>query len=406
MGAFEYTALDDRGREKKGVMEADTSRQIRQALREQGLVPLAVEEVVKREAKEQRRRGFSFRRGVSAADLALLTRQLATLIQSGLPVEEALRAVANQTEKARIKSMILAVRARVMEGHPMAKALADFPNVFQELYRSTISAGEQSGHLDNVLDRLADYTESRQDLSQKMMTALIYPIILTVVALSVITGLLTYVVPQVVQVFTNLKQELPLLTRSLIAVSDFLRDWGLLLGLAIAVLIFIFNYVMRYEKVRYAVHAVYLRIPMISRLTRGFNTARFARTFSILAASGVPVLDALRISAEVVLNLPMRQAVEQAARKVREGATLNKALDASGYFPPMTIHLIASGEASGRLEDMLERAAISQERELDTLRGVLLGIFEPVMILFMGGIVLMIVLAILLPIFEINQIIK
>jgi len=405
MGAYEYTALDNRGKEKKGVMEADTSRQIRQALREQGLVPLAVEEVVKREAKEQGK-SFSFKRGISAADLALLTRQLATLIQSGLPIEESLRAVSNQTEKARIKSMMLAVRARVLEGHPMAKALADFPHVFNELFRATVAAGEQSGHLNRVLDRLADYTESRQDLSQKMMTALIYPFILTFVAMAVVVGLLTYVVPQVVQVFENLKQELPLLTRMLIQTSDFLRDWGLLILLILAILVVIFSYLMRIEGFRFGVHSVLLRLPLISRLTRGFNTARFARTFSILAASGVPVLDALRISAEVVVNLPMRQAVEQAARKVREGAMLNKALDASGFFPPMTIHLIASGEASGRLEEMLERAAVSQERELDTLRGVLLGIFEPVMILVMGGIVLMIVLAILLPIFEINQLIK
>ncbi len=406
MGAFEYTALDTRGKEKKGVMEADTSRQIRQALREQGLVPLAVEEVVKREAKEQQRRSFGFKRGISAADLALLTRQLATLIQSGLPVEESLRAVANQTDKARIKSMMLAVRSRVLEGHPMAKALSDFPNVFQELYRSTVAAGEQSGHLNRVLDRLADYTESRQDLSQKMMTALIYPIILTLVAIGVVVGLLTYVVPQVVEVFQNLKQELPLLTRGLIQLSSFLREWGLVILLVLVMVVVIFNYFMRFEKFRGSVHGLYLRLPLISRMTRGVNSARFARTFSILAASGVPVLDALRISAEVVLNLPMRQAVEQAARKVREGTTLNKALDASGYFPPMTIHLIASGEASGRLEEMLERAAISQERELDTLRGVMLGIFEPMMILLMGGIVLLIVLAILLPIFEINQLIK
>lgn len=405
MGAFEYTALDKKGREKKGVLEADTSRQVRQSLRDQGLMPLSVEEVAQKEKRSAGRRTL-FRRGLSGADLSLFTRQLATLVQSGLPVEEALRACANQTDRARAKSTILAVRSKVMEGHPLAGALSEFPHVFSELYRATVAAGEQAGHLDKVLDRLADYTESRQDLGQKMITALIYPVILLVVATAVVVGLLTYVVPQVVEVFADMDQKLPLMTVIMIGISDFLKQWGYLLLIALVGAIVAYRYMMRLPGPRFAIHGFYLRAPLIARLVRGVNAARFARTFSILASSGVPILDALRITAEVVVNLPMKQAVEQAARKVREGTNLNKALDQSGLFPPMMIHLIASGEASGRLEEMLERAAHTQERELDTLRQVMLGIFEPVIILVMGGVVLAIVLAILLPILQINQLVQ
>jgi general secretion pathway protein F len=404
MGAFEYTALDTKGRERKGVLEGDTTRQIRQNLREKGLIPLSVEEVQQREARA--RRHSLLRPRISATDLALITRQLATLVRSGLPVEEALRAVSQQTDKSRLKSMMVAVRSRVMEGHALATALSDFPNVFPELYRATVSAGEQSGHLNVVLDRLADYTEARQQLNQKMMLALIYPVLLTLVAITVVIALLAYVVPQVVQVFQNVGQSLPPLTIGLIAVSDFIRHYGLVILLGLVALFVLFGYLLRFESARFRFHGFLLVIPLISRLTRGLNTARFARTFSILTDSGVPVLEGLRISAQVMSNLPMRSAVEQAARKVREGANLHTALEASGYFPPMVIHLIASGEASGNLEEMLERAAISQESEMDTLRGALLGIFEPMIILIMGGIVLVIVLAILLPIFELNQLVK
>ena len=407
MGAFEYTALDNGGKERKGVMEGDTLRHIRQSLREQGLVPLSVEEVQKRETASTRKSGFFHRRvRISATDLALITRQLATLVRSSLPVEEALRAVSQQTEKSQIKSMMVAVRSRVMEGHGLASALGDFPHVFPELYRATVSAGEQSGHLNIVLDRLADYTESRHQLNQKMMLALIYPVLLTLVAVGVVIGMLTYVVPQVVQVFTNVGQKLPVLTIGLIAVSDFLRDYGVFLLILLLAAIGIFNYLLRFQAARFRYHQILLKLPLVGRLVRGLDTARFARTFSILTASGVPVLDGLRISAQVVSNLPMRGAIEKAAKRVREGSNLNTALEASGYFPPMTLHLIASGEASGNLEEMLERAAISQESEMDTLRGALLGIFEPMIILVMGGIVLIIVLAILLPIFDLNQLVK
>jgi general secretion pathway protein F len=403
MGAFEYTALDIRGREKKGVLEGDAARQIRQQLREQGLTPLSVEEVKQREARSHK---TFFKRKISATDLSLITRQWATLVRSGMPVDESLRTVAQQSEKARLKSMVVAVRSRVMEGHSLAAALSDFPHIFSELYRATIEAGEQSGHLDVVLERLADYTETRQQISQKMSQALIYPVLLTLVAISVVIGLLTYVVPKIVQVFDSIGQELPVLTRGLIATSDFLSSNGVYLLFALLVIVVAFSYLMRIENFRKSFHRFLLNLPLVGRLVRGINAARFARTLSIVAASGVPILDGLRISSQVISNLPMREAVISAANKIREGSAIAKALDASKYFPPMTIHLIASGEASGNIEKMLERAADSQEREMEALIAGMLAIFEPVLILAMGGIVLVIVLAILLPIFDMNQLVR
>jgi general secretion pathway protein F len=404
MGAFEYSALNERGREKRGVLEGENARQIRQQLREQGLTPLSVEEVAQRETRE--RGGFSLRRGISATDLALITRQLATLVRAALPLEEALQTVARQSEQPRLKSMMLAVRSKVMEGHTLADGLGDFPHVFPELYRTTVSAGEQSGHLDVVLERLADYTEKRQQMRQKIMLALFYPVILTVVAILVTGALLTYVVPQVVQVFDNIGQELPWLTVTLIAISDFLRAYGLWLIVLLVIAIAAFLSLLKREAVRFRWHRLVLRLPLIGRLGRGLNTARFARTFSILTASGVPVLEAMRLSAEVMGNLPMRGAVNDASHRVREGSGIARALEQSRYFPPMTLHLIASGESSGKLEEMLERAADNQERELETVIAMVMGMFEPILILVMGGIVLVIVLAILLPIFDLNQLVS
>ncbi|CDI03991.1 general secretory pathway component, cryptic [Candidatus Competibacter denitrificans Run_A_D11] len=403
MPAYQYAALDAKGRQRKGLLEADTPRMARQSLREQGLNPLSVEEVASQE-RGGRRRLWGLR--ISATDLALITRQMATLVGSGLPVEEALGAVARQADRARLGGMMLAVRARVLEGHTLATALSDFPQVFPELYRATVAAGEQSGHLEVVFERLADYTEARQQMRQKVGLALFYPLMLTGVAILVVAGLLTYVVPQVVQVFGSLNQQLPALTRGLIALSEFLRQngWWLLAILAGGVIAWVLA--LRRIGFRRRVDQALLRLPLVARLARGANTARFARTFSILMASGVPVLEALRISAQVLSNLPMREAVEQATARVKEGASLNKAISASGYFPPMTVQLIASGEASGRLENMLERAAIQQERETETLIAALLGIFEPMLILVMGGVVLVIVLAILLPIFDLNQLVR
>lgn len=405
MPAFEYKALDAAGKQHKGVLEADTGRQVRQQLRDKGWTPLGVDEVQQREARQ--RQSFALlRRGLNPADLAPITRQLATLVRSGTPIDTALQAVSRQTEKARLSNMLLAVRAKVKEGHPLAVAMADFPHAFDDLYRATVDAGEQSGHLDAVLERLADYTENRHALRQKFQLALIYPVLIAVVAVLVVVGLVAYVVPKVVEVFEGIGQELPLLTRGLIGLSDFLQNNWILLLSGILIMVVVMSWLLRREGPKRKFHGLLLRLPLVARLVRGMNTARFARTFSILASSGVPVLEAMRISAEVVTNLPMRSAVEEAARRVREGTAINKALEHSGYFPPMTVHLIASGEASGNLDEMLERSAAAQEREMETLLGLLLGFFEPFMILFMGGTVLVIVLAILLPIFDLNQLVK
>lgn len=403
MGAFEYTAVDAAGRETRGVIEGDTPRQVRQQLRERHLLPLAVVEVAEKEATRQR--SFTLRRSMSAKDLALVTRQLATLVQSALPLEEALLAVAEQTEIPRVKSILLGVRSKVMEGHTLADGLADFPKAFPELYRATVAAGEQSGHLDAVLERLADYTESREELRRKIQNAMIYPVVLTSFALLIVGGMLVYVVPKVVSVFSTTGRELPLLTRVLIASSDFMREYGLALLLLAGALGWAISRLLRRPGPRWSWHTTLLRIPILGRLTRGFNTARFTRTLSILTGSGVPVLEALRIAAEVVTNMPMQAAVRDAAARIREGASIGKSLAVSGYFPPICIHLIASGEASGELEAMLSRAASNQEKEMDGLIATLMGLMEPALVITMGVLVLLIVLAILLPIFEINQLI-
>ena len=404
MPAYEYKVLDSGGRELKGVEEGDTARQVRQQLREQGHIPIDIVEV-----KQRIRSGGGapvFHRGISATNLALITRQLATLVRSGLPLEEAIGTIARQSEGHRIKGMLHAVRSRVMEGRTLADGLGEFPKVFPELFRATIAAGEQSGHLDVVLERLADFTEKRQQLRQKIQLALLYPSLLTLVAIAVTIGLLTYVVPQVVQVFKNIDQQLPWLTQALIATSDFLRNYGAGMVIVIAVVIFIINRVLRNRALRMRWHNILQHLPLLGRLMRGLNTARFARTFSILTASGVPVLDAMRISSQVMTSLPMRDSVEAATEQVREGASIARSLEQGNNFPPMVLQLIASGESSGDLELMLERAADNQERELETLIAALMGLFEPLLILLMGGMVLMIVLAILLPIFELNQLVQ
>jgi general secretion pathway protein F len=405
MPAFEYKALTSAGREQAGVIEGDTARQARQALRERGLSPLDIKQVAADKTSGNVRQRLSGG-GLNATELALMTRQLATLVRSGTPLEESLATVAKQSSKPRIKRIVLAVRARVNEGHTLESGLSEYPAAFPELYRATVSAGEQSGHLDSVLDRLADYAETRQEMQQKINMAMFYPAILTTIAILVAGGLLTYVVPQVVQVFENLGQELPFLTRALIAVSDATKAYGLFVVIAVALGAYLFSRGMRNEAFRTRVHQVLLRLPLLSRLIRGLNTARFARTLSILVGSGVPVLDALRIAAQVIPHIPMRQAVLNAAANVREGASINSSLEASGLFPPMTLHLIASGESSGKLQDMLERAAGHQERELQTSISAIMTLFEPVLILVMGVLVLIIVLAILLPIFELNQLVQ
>ena len=404
MGAFEFVALDKTGKESKGLLEGDTPKHVRQILRERDLLPVQITEVAQKEAKRQST--FSLRRGIKPSELALVTRQLASLSQSGLPLEEALLAVSQQNDQPRTKSILLGVRGKVMEGHTLADGLAEFPQAFPGLYRATIGAGEQTGHLDVVLERLADYTEARQELRQNITNAMIYPIALVVMSVAIISFMLATVVPKIVNVFENTSAELPGLTRGMIATSDFLRNNWLLVIIGIAAIGYGLWWLLQKEGPRRRYHHMLLATPIIGRLTRGINTARFTRTFSILAGSGVPILEAMKISAEVIENLPMRDAVTEAAIRVREGGSIAKSLQASQLFPPMMIHLISSGEAGGRLEEMLSRAASGQEREVNGLIAALLGILQPLLIIIMGGVVLTIVLAILLPIFEINNLIR
>jgi general secretion pathway protein F len=404
MGAFEYVALDKGGKQSKGLIEGDTAKHVRQILRDRQLLPVQVSEVAQKEARRQS--SFSFRKGVSTSELAMLTRQLASLSQSGLPLEEALLAVAQQNEQQRTKSILLGVRSKVMEGHTLADGLGEFPQAFPELYRATVAAGEQSGHLDVVLERLADYTEARQILRQKITNALIYPIVLVVMSVGIISFMLATVVPRIVGVFENSSGELPGLTRMLIASSDFLVDYWFLLIIGVSAVVYGVWWLLSKEGPKQKYHQAVLKMPIFGRLSRGINTARFTRTFSILAGSGVPILDALKISAEVIENLPMRQAVNEATLRVREGTSISKALGASRLFPPIMMHMIASGEAGGRLEEMLSRTADYQEREVDGLIATLLGILQPLLIVLMGAIVMTIVLAILQPIFEINNLIR
>ena len=405
MSAFEYTALDKKGREKKGIVEGDSARLIRQQLREKNLVPLTVIEV-KKQATNEKNNVFVFKQRINTTELALMTRQLATLARSGIPLDEATATVARQSIKPKVKKLLLGVRAKVLEGHTLADGLRDYPHIFSEMYCATVAAGEQSGHLDVVLERLADYTEQRQQLQQRLKLALIYPVILTVMSILVVSGLLTYVVPEVVKVFSDTGQQLPFLTVALIAVSDFLQDWFIYLLLAMVLAFITFKKLVQQPVFKKRYHQFLLKLPILGNLVLGGNSAQFSRTLSILAASGVPILDAMRIAVKVMDNIPMREAVEYASQQVSEGSSLSSTLEQSGYFNPMLINLIASGEATGQLEQMLERAAMNQERELETTMAMLMGLLEPLLIVAMGGVVLIIVLAILLPVLDLNQLVK
>jgi general secretion pathway protein F len=399
--AFAYQALDASGKTQRGVLQGDTARAVRQVLRERGLNPLDVTPV-----DEQQQRSPLGRRGLSTPQLALFTRQLATLLAAGLPIDEALAALGEQGEDERSRSLVVALRSRVMEGAGLAAAFADYPESFPEIYRASIAAGEQSGRLSTVLERLADYAESRDALRQQLLTALAYPILLTCVAVAVVTGLLVYVVPQIVGVFTSMKQQLPLPTTLLIGLSEVVKAWGLLLLLGMVAAVVAARLALRREGVRMVWHRWLLRLPLVGKLTRASNTARAARTLALLSASAVPLLDALAISAQVVPNLPMREALRRAAHKVREGGAFSRALADSGYFPPVAVRLIASGERSGQLERMLDEAAAHQAKELDRWLAVLTAVLGPAVILLVGAMVLFIVLAILLPIFNLNQMVK
>lgn len=406
MTAYRYRALNPQGKIVKGVLEGDSERQVRAQLRGQEMRPVEVAAANKADSSAS---GFSastvFSR-ISVGDLALVTRQLATLVEANLPLDEALQAAAEQSRSTKIKGMLLQVRSRVAEGHTLAHAMGEFPRVFNEMYRAMVNAGEHAGFLGPVLQQLAEYTEQRQYTGQKLKMAMIYPFILVGVAFAVVLLLLVFVVPELVGIFEHSKRELPALTRGLIATSDFFQNYGVWLLAALAVAFLAFQRLLRNPRRKKRWHALLLRIPGISRVVIAMDTARFASTLSILMASGVPLLESLRIAGQVLTNLVLRQDSQEVAERVQEGSSLNRALRESGRFPPMMVHMVASGEASGELEGMLERSATNQERELEMTMGTLMSLFEPLMVVFMGGMVLTIVLAILLPIFDLNTMVN
>ena len=409
MAAFEYTVLNDRGKEQKGVLEADGMRQVRQILRSRGLTPLAVNPARSKEGSKTSRLPGGFllagllTPSLSVSDRALVTRQLATLIAAGLPVEEALLAVSRQSEKESIKSMLITVRAKVMEGFSLANSLADFPRAFPPLHRATVAAGESAGHLDLVLLRLADFTEARQESSSRIKQALVYPAILFFLTVAILAGLLGYVVPDIVDVFADTGQNLPGLTKVIIALSDLVVDYGLVVLLLTVLLAMVTRKLLKIPRIRLKVDQSMLGMPLLGKLSRGTNTAQFASTLSILSSSGVPLVDAMKIAGEVLSNTRLQQNVSDATVKVSEGSSLSGALEQSGHFPPMMLHMIASGESSGELDEMLLRVAKHQQQEAELLMSVLLNLFGPLMLVIMGGAVFTIVMAILLPIINLNQ---
>ncbi|UJF19444.1 type II secretion system inner membrane protein GspF [Vibrio sp. SS-MA-C1-2] len=406
MAAFEYKALDKKGKQKKGVLEGDNARQVRQLLREKDLIPTEVNAIQgKTKSKTSSGKSGGFQRGISTPELALITRQLSTLVQASMPLEECLRAVAEQTSKPRIRNMLLGVRARVVEGYTLADGMAEYSHVFDQLYRAMVSAGERSGHLDTVLDRLADYTEQRQHIRGKIQQAMIYPTILTLVAVSVVAFLLATVVPKIVNQFVQMGQGLPNSTEILLVVSNFVQNWGLLcLGIIITVIILL-KQMLKRPAFRMNWDRGLLALPVIGTVIRGLNTSRFARTLSICSSSAIPLLDGMKVAADVMTNKYIHQQVLIAADRVREGTSLRQSLEQSKLFPPMMLHMIASGERSGELEGMLTRAADNQDRDFESQVNMALGIFEPLLIVTMAGVVLFIVVATLMPIIELNNLV-
>ncbi len=402
MAAFEYKALDSRGKNKSGVLEGDSARQVRQRLKEQGLVPV---EVIETQSKTQKARSsvVTLKRGISTADLALITRQLSTLVQSGMPLDECLTAVSEQAEKPYLRNMLAAVRAKVTEGYTLADSLSDYPHVFDDLFRSMVSAGEKSGHLDSILERLADYVENRQKLQSKILQAMIYPIVLVVFAIFIVAFLLAAVVPKIVGQFVQMGQELPASTQFLLSSSEFIQHWGIQSLLLIVAIIYLIKRILNKPNVRLKWDRKLMSWPVIGKISRGLNASRFSRTLSICASSSIPILEGMRIAVDVMSNHYAKHQISSAADSVREGVSLRKALTQTKIFPPMMLHMIASGEQSGELENMLNRAADNQDTHFESTVNIALGIFTPALIAVMAGMVLFIVMATLMPILEMNN---
>lgn len=399
MAAYEYRCLDRKGKMRKGTMEADSARWVRQKLREKGCVPVSVEEI---QGRTQRTRLFSRSGKLNTAQQALITRQMATLIRSGLPIEEALSSVAKQHNKEHLVHIILGVRSKVMEGYSLAASLADYPKAFNQMYCATVAAGEKSGHLEQVLEQLAEYLETRSDAGRTVTQSLIYPAFIMVFSLVIIVLMMTYVVPRMVEVFSRNEQALPILTRIMITTSDFLRDWLWLVALVLTVAVVIFLQALKSPAFRMKVHIRLAKMPIIGQLVCTSDSTRLASTLGILARSGVPLVEAMAISSQVISNLAIREAVLEATRRVREGGSLSHAMSKSDYFPAMLVQMIASGETSGELDRMLTRGAEYQEKELAGVVETVVSLLGPTMLLFMAGLVFLIVLAMMQPILQMN----
>ena len=409
MAAFEYTAIDARGRHKKGIEEGDSSRQVRQTLRDRGLAPTSVVHAASTPNGESQAGGsgirVGLRRTLAPLELALFTRQLATLVAAGLPVEESLHTIARQSDKRRVSALIMNVRAQVLEGRSLAAALGAYPGAFGTMYRSTVAAGEQSGYLHAVLDNLADHTEQRFESVRNVQMALAYPVLIFVLSIGIISWLMVYVVPKMVDMFERTGSELPFLTAALIDVSGFLRAYWWIIAIAVAGIVLFVRWLLRQGEFRLRWDHRKLRLPIVGRVVRSDNASRYASTLAILSTSGVPLVDAMHIATEVVTNSWLKRRLREAVRLVSEGSSLRAALEGARYLPPMLLHMVASGEASGQLDSMLAKVADYQQKELMRLVSTLAQLFQPLMLLLMAGLVLMIVLAILVPIMRMNQLV-
>lgn len=404
MAAFEYLALTPEGVEQKGVAEADSSQQLRQQLRDRQLTPLNIQSL--KQGQEQGGGGFQlWRRGLATEDLALMTRQLGTLLQSGMPLADALAVLSKQSEKPKVASLIASIRAGVLEGRGLAASMGDHPQAFPAMYRASIAAGEQAGKLDRIILRLADHTEKRGHTQQKLLLAMIYPALLVLVTIGIVSGLLIFVVPDVVEVFQDQGQTLPPLTRGLLAVSGAIGNYGGLMFVLLIALAIGTRWLLSRPGPKLKWHKLITKLPLIGTLSKTVNSSQFAATVSLLINSGVPLVDALRIATDVVPNLWWRDRLQSVRVRVQEGSSLNRSMEEAGGFPPMMLAMVASGEASGELDAMLERVADAAEREQDAALGTIMGLFEPFVLIIMGVSVLLIVVAILQPIFELNQLV-
>ncbi|CAN8141675.1 Type II secretion system protein F [uncultured Thiomicrorhabdus sp.] len=401
MAVFEYKALTQQGKNKKGMLESDSERLARQQLRDQGLTPIALQEV--KASKPAKSSGGWLQAKLATEELALFTRELHTLLEAGTPLNNALKALTEQAEKKTAMRFIRSLHSKVSEGYSLTQALQKAPYRIPADYIAIIQAGEHSGHLTEVMSRLADTIEQREQMNKKLKTAMIYPILMVVVAIAIVFFLMVYVVPKVVSVFDNMQQTLPPLTQGLLSASDFVQAHWLAMLLTVGGLWLLYRWLLSREKSRFKIHSLWLRLPGARKFLLYSAAARWARTFGVLLASGVTVRDAMTISAEVMAIDPLKKSVLEMVELVRQGKSVHFAMKQSKVFPPLLLNLVGTGEGKGQLHSMLLRGAQHYENEVENAASTLVSLIEPILIMVMGAVVLTIVLAIMLPIFEMNQ---